>query len=216
MKLLVSLGLMIGLSSCVTLKQDYGNFKAHKPQSILVLPPLNETVEVEASGTYLSVITYPIAEKGYYVYPVTLVERFMKQNGLPSPAEMHSVDPKKLHEIFGADAALYVSIEEWGNKFEVISSTTKIKARAKLVDLKTGKVLWNQQQIANNSSGNSQGGLVGMVVEAAISQVIKETVDQTRVLAKGSTFQLIHHRQIGFLDGPLKKKGTGKKKSLAH
>lgn len=40
------------------------------PRSILVLPPMNSSVDVNAPYSYLSTISTPLAEKGYYVFPV--------------------------------------------------------------------------------------------------------------------------------------------------
>jgi hypothetical protein len=64
-------GLLFGLSlvGCAT-KYNYSNYRAHFPQSILVLPPLNETTDVGATYGYLSTVTQPIAEMGYYVYRI--------------------------------------------------------------------------------------------------------------------------------------------------
>ena len=76
---------------------------------MLVLPPLNETPEVDASYGVLSQVTLPLAEAGYYVVPVSLMDETFRQNGLGSPAEIHEVSPRKLREIFGADAVVYTS-----------------------------------------------------------------------------------------------------------
>ena len=40
-------------------------------------------------------------------------DEFMKQNGMPTPGEMHQIAPQKLHRVFGADAILYLVIEKW-------------------------------------------------------------------------------------------------------
>src|SRR5215471_7731436 len=53
------------LTGCNTVKPyDYTNFRAHPPRSILVLPPLNESTEVEGTYGYLSTVTEPLAERG--------------------------------------------------------------------------------------------------------------------------------------------------------
>ncbi len=201
----------MGLNACVT-PQDYTNFKENMPRSILILPPTNETVEVEASNTYLTVATHPIAEKGFYVPPVVLVENFLKENGLASAAEMHQVPHKKLREVFGTDAVFYVNIEEWGNQFQVVTSETVVKATGRLVDLRTGKLLWKATQYASQSpSSNTGGGIVGLLVQAAVTQIVNETVDHTRTVARNSTFGTIHHQSNGFLDGPLKVKKSVRK-----
>mgnify|MGYP002014808712 CR=1 FL=1 len=63
---------------------NYAAFKERRPRSIVVLPPLNESPEVQATYSMLSQVTYPLAESGYYVLPVTLVDETFKQKALES------------------------------------------------------------------------------------------------------------------------------------
>jgi hypothetical protein len=80
---------LLALAGCQTVKPyDYTNFRAHPPRSILVLPPLNESTAVEGTYGYLTTVTRPVAERGYYVFPVAVVDQFMKENGLPTANEM--------------------------------------------------------------------------------------------------------------------------------
>ncbi|MBS0544377.1 MAG: DUF799 family lipoprotein, partial [Proteobacteria bacterium] len=81
---------------------DYSAFKQSRPASLLVLPPLNSSPDVGATYSMLSQVTLPLAESGYYVLPVSLVDETFHQNGLHNPAEMHDVKLQKLREIFGA------------------------------------------------------------------------------------------------------------------
>src|SRR5277367_63650 len=96
----LTLGALIGLlalTGCVTSKPyDYTNFNAHPPRSILVLPPLNEGTDIRGSYSYLSTVTRPLAEMGYYVFPVVEIDELMKENGLPTAGEMNQVPLKKI------------------------------------------------------------------------------------------------------------------------
>ena len=70
------------LTGCAApVKTDYSAFRAAKPASILVLPPLNDSTDVNATFSMLAQSTYPLAESGYYVMPVTLVNETFHQNG---------------------------------------------------------------------------------------------------------------------------------------
>ncbi len=200
-----SIVLMLGLllvSGCAgTQVQDYTDFRTHPPRSILVLPPMNESVEVNAPYIYLSTISRPLAECGYYVFPVAVIDAFLKENGLPTPGEMHSVSLRKIQEIIGADAVLYVTIEDWGQKYKVLSSNTIVKARAHLVHVDTGKTIWVGSQNVVQSSGDSGGGVVGMLVSAVVSQVVSTIVDPTHDLSKRANDQMVFNRNNGFLWG---------------
>ena len=123
---------------------DYTAFKAAQPKSILVLPPLNNSPEVKATYGMLSQLSYPLAEAGYYVLPVAAVDETFKQNGLANAADIHNVSTRKLHEIFGADAALYVTVTKYGSVYTVLNSEVVVAAEARLVDLRTEAVARSQ------------------------------------------------------------------------
>lgn len=173
--------LMLFLSGCVSppAPHDYSEFRNSDPKSILVLPPINNSPEVIAPYSILSQISMPIAESGYYVYPVAVVEQTFKNNGITVANDAQALPASKLHEIFGADAALYISIEQYGTSYSVISSETLVSLNAKLVDLKTGVTLWEDTASASSAEnrGNSGGGLAGMLVEAIVHQVIESATD---------------------------------------
>lgn len=193
-------------TGCATPKSyDYTAYKQSRPRSILVLPPLNESPEVAASLSMLSQVTMPLAEAGYYVLPVTLVEETFKQNGMSTASDIHGVAPAKLKEIFGADAALYVTVNKYGTSYSVISSDTIVSASAKMVDLKTGAVLWTGSASASNNEGNNNnsGGLVGILVGAALKQIINTATDASHDVA-GITSQRLFSTGYngGLLYGP--------------
>ena len=70
-------------------------------------------VDVTAPDYFLSTVPIPLAERGYYVFPVNLVKRVLEDDGLSDAVLVHSADPKRLAALFGADAVLYVTIERW-------------------------------------------------------------------------------------------------------
>ncbi len=184
---------------------NYAAFKESRPRSIVVLPPLNESPEVQATYSMLSQVTYPLAESGYYVLPVTLMDETFKQNGLTTAGDIHEVPPAKLQEIFGADAALYITVSKYGTSYMVISSATVVTARAKLVDLKTGKTLWTGSASASNDEGGnaSGGGLIGALVAAAVKQVINSVTEAGHTVAGVTSQRLLSAGRPGsILYGP--------------
>jgi hypothetical protein len=190
----------ISCSACAT-KKDYTLYRQNVPRSILVLPPLNETVEVNASYSYLSTLSMPIGEIGYYVFPVAVVDAFMKDNGLPTPGEMHTVSLAKLREVFGTDAVLYVTIEDYGQKYQIISSTTVVEASANLVDARTGSVLWEGRAVGRQGSGGSGSLLVDLVM-AVVEQVIESTGDEAHDLSRMANWVMVFDENGGLLVGP--------------
>ncbi|MDH3663055.1 MAG: DUF799 domain-containing protein, partial [Alphaproteobacteria bacterium] len=178
-------------------------YREHLPASILVLPPTNQSLEVNASYSVLSSVTTPLAAAGYYVFPVAVVDTYFKENGLPTPAEMHSVPLDKLKEVFGADAVLYLDVNEYGQDYNIVSSAASVDVDAKLVDTATGLTIWDGRAAASDSSsnGNSGGGLLGLLATAALAQAIGTTVDASHGVAVQANQQMILGRD-GLLLGP--------------
>lgn len=195
------------LGGCATKRApyDYTAFKEARPASILVLPPLNGSPDIKATYSMLSQTTAPLAESGYYVFPVTLVDETFKQNGLTTPTDIHNVSIGKLREIFGADAALYINVKQYGTSYVVISSETRVTAEARLVDLRNGKTLWTGAATASSAEGdnNNNGGVIGVLVKAAVRQIMETVSNQGHVIAGKTSARLLSAgRPDGILYGP--------------
>lgn len=201
-------GMVLAMAGCAvkpTRSVDYTAFKAARPKSIVVLPPVNDSPDVAATYSVLSQVTIPLAEAGYYVLPVALVDETFKQNGLTVPADIHQVSTQKLHDIFGADAALYIRVTQYGTKYMVLDSATVVTADAKLVDLRSGDTLWSGRATASNNEGNNNGGggLIGMLVAAAVKQIVNSVTDSGfRVAGTTSARLLSAGQHNGLLYGP--------------
>ncbi len=181
---------------------DYTAFRESKPASILVLPPLNTSVDVAASAAVLSQATLPLAESGYYVVPVAVMEETFRQNGLTTPDDIHALPASRLREIFGADAALYMTVKEYGASYKVISSNVTVSIDATLLDLRSGAKLWDGHQTMAQAS-NSSGGLIGMLVQAVVDQVVNTLSDRSYGVAGMTSNALLSAgTQGGILYGP--------------
>jgi len=201
----VVLGFLL-LGGCATpAKYDYSSFRESRPASILVLPPLNGSPDVNATYSMLSQATLPLAESGYYVFPVTLVDEAFKQNGMTTPADIHQIPGNKLREIFGADAALYINVKQYGTSYAVVLSETRVTAEGRLVDLRSGKTLWAGSATASSNEGNnnSGGGLVGLLVKAVVSQIVDSLSNRGHAIAGITSNRLLAAgRPNGLLYGP--------------
>lgn len=171
-----SLSVLLTLIGCVSQeKYDYQAFRSSSPKSILVVPVVNNTVEVLAGDLFLCTIPQPLAERGYYVFPVNLVKETLEDEGLNDSHLVHQADPARLAEIFGADAVLYISIEQWTAKYVVVNTTVEVDFKYLLKDGKSGQTLWRHRQLARYSTqqGNSGNVLADLVAGAIIATVEK-------------------------------------------
>ncbi len=194
------------LVGCATpTPKDYTAFKTADPKTILVLPPKNSSPEVSATYGVYTQVQRPIAESGYYILPVTLVDEHFKSNGLAISDETHLVDGSKLLEVFGADAALYVDIKDYGTKYMVFGSASVVTADGKLVDLRSGQTLWEGRATASSAeqSQNNNMGLAGLLVSALIKQVLATATDESYRIAAMTNHRLLSAKSPGgLLPGP--------------
>lgn len=205
LRALLAVGVLM-LAGCATQPgYDYSAFRESRPRSILVLPPLNDSPDVNATYSMYAQTTLPLAESGYYVLPVTLVDEAFRQNGLTAPADIQQVPLKKLREIFGADAALYIKVTHYGTKYMIISSETRVSAEGKLVDLRSGATLWEGRATASSAEGdnNSGGGALGLLLKAVITQIADTLSNRGHPIAGITASRLLSAgRPNGILYGP--------------
>lgn len=197
----------ISLSACVSMPpaHDYSAFRAADPKSVLILPPKNSTPEVIAPFSMMSQLAAPIAESGFYVFPVAVVNQTFISNGMTVADDIHNIAPAKLKEIFGADTALYVTIEDYGTSYVVLSSETRVTVSASLIDLETSTMLWTGAATASSAEQQnaSSGGLVGMLVQAAVSQIFETVTDRGFDIAAMTSARLMSAESYnGLLYGP--------------
>lgn len=201
--LIISGLLLVGCAQKPTQSFDYTEFEKSKPRSVLMVMPVNNSVDVKAETSVLARATYPLAEKGYYVYPVALVDEVFKQNGLTDGNAIRNASQTKIYDIFGADSIFYVDINEYGTSYKIFDSVTAVSLEGKLVDLKTGKVLWTgSKTISQGVNGNNNSAIVSLL-NAAINQIIDTNRDKGFEVAQPTMIQLVYSGSNGgFLPGP--------------
>lgn len=164
------------VSGCTaTQKKDYTKFNAADPYSILVLPVTNESVNVDAPDYFLSSISIPVAEQGYYVFPVNMIKRVLEDDGLSDANLVHNASTEKLATLFGADAVLYINIKRWDARYIVLATTITVELDYVIKDGETGEILWQdfrhvEYTPSNSSSGNPLADLLAAAVVAAVQK----------------------------------------------
>ena len=197
---------LAALSGCKTPPPpyDYTAFRQAHPATLLVLPPINDSSDVKGSPGVWANATLPLSEAGYYVLPVTLVDATLKENGVTTAHDAQELPAAKLREVFGADAAVYLKVTHYGTTYHVIGSETRVDASARIVDLRTGTLLWQGSAFATSGEGGSnQGGLAGLLVAAIVKQIIASASDASFNYAAMADGRLLGAPRVnGVLPGP--------------
>ena len=178
--------------------KDYQKFMAAQPRSILVVPVVNKSVDLTAADYFLSTVPVPLAERGYYVFPVNLVKRMLEDDGLADASLVHGAEPSRLAALFGADAILYITIERWDAKYVLVSTQVTVEFVYSLKDGKTGDTLWTERRRAVYASNSGQGNLLGALVAAAMTKAAPSYMP----LARQANAAALAYPGPGFPAGP--------------
>jgi hypothetical protein len=161
-------------TGCAPVKRDLTALYAHQPRSIVVVPAVNETVEVSAPSVFITTVTRPLAERGYYVFPVYLTDLILKDLGLAEAGHIHLLPPERFHEVFGADAVLLIIIKDWSTKYLVVASTVNVRMEYVLKDTRSGTILWRMDKFVSQGSGGRDpiSALVAAAVHALFTDYL--------------------------------------------
>jgi len=182
--------LAVAFSGCAHKQPDLNKqekFISAAPRSILVVPVVNNSVEVTAADYMLSAVTIPFAERGYYVFPVNLVKRALEDDGLADSSLVHKAPAQRLAALFGADAVLYITIERWDAKYAFLTTIVTVGANYQIRDGKTGELLWENKQTMvydPNNSGGSSGNPIVDIIAMAVKAAITKAMPQYMPLAR--------------------------------
>lgn len=172
---LVVICVVITGTGCATAKKDYTKFYQADPHAILIVPPLNNSPEVTADTYFLATVGLPLAERGYYVFPVNMTKGLLIEAGLGDAGLVHKADPRRLGELFGADSILYISIDNWEAKYLLLQTTVKVSFTYIMKDASSGEEIWRHHQVMEytpqtSDTGNPLANLIVATVQAAATK----------------------------------------------
>ena len=195
----------LSLGACVTppAPYDYTAFKAEAPHSIVVVPALNNTANVTAPDWFLSTISQPFANRGYYVFPANMVRGLLNDGGLADAGLVHKTDARRLQPLFGCDTVLFIDINKWNAKYMVISTTTEVEFTYELRSCKTNTTLWkNTQSIQYTPQGSSSGNPIAALIADAIIAAIEKGHPNYMPLARQANLAAAATPSLGLPTGP--------------
>ena len=168
------------LSGCAAPDEDYSDLARYyekKPRTILILPVSNNTLDAEAPWLFLATISKPLMERGYYVYPTEVTAEMLAREGIYEAADAWRIPPAKLHEHLGADAVLYVTLEDWDKSYYVFKSAVKVAVSFQLVECRGGEELWSRRIVETVESDGSDFWIIGHLIDAALTAAFTDQLE---------------------------------------
>jgi hypothetical protein len=171
--------LIVLLAGCATRTPiepyDWSAFEQAEPKSILILPVLNNSVDVDAPLIALSTLSVPLGEKGYYAFPINTVKTVLEQEGLYEGEAIKMLGTPTLSRMFGADSVLYVEIKKWDAEYFILNTTVTVSIDYQLEDSQVAPI-WSESvsmkynPSQNNTNGDPLANLIAGMISAAITR----------------------------------------------
>lgn len=182
--LLLLLVLMVsacGSTTSLTRQSLYPGMYEERPVTLLVMPPINNTANVEAKELLYTSISRPLIEAGYYVIPPALAMDVLRQESAYD-AELFLDRPlRQFHDFFGADAVVFSVIEDWAKQGIGIHTKIRYFIRSTVTD----RILFDRTcdlfLDLTPDSGNT--GVLGALVDlaaAALSTALTDHIEAAR------------------------------------
>lgn len=208
-RLVAFLGVFL-LVGCATPREpmDFTAFESAAPRSILVVPTVNNSLDVDAPNYLLTTLPMPLAEKGYYVFPVNTVKVVLEHEGFYEGAQVHEQPAAVLAQKFGADAVLFVTIDRWDAQYLLISTTVTVSFQYRMV-ARDGTEIWAATESmsytpSSSSSGNALVDLIVVAINAAATRAAPNYLPLTRQANQ----QVFVSGPSAIPDGPYKEMGA--------
>ena len=105
-----------GLTNSVTRESQYAKMYEEKPVTLLVMPPINNSANVEAKDLLYTSISRPLIEAGYYVISPLLAIDVLKAESAYDSELFFEAPLESFNRFFGADAVVFSVIDTWTKK----------------------------------------------------------------------------------------------------
>lgn len=170
---------LVSCSPNLTRGSQYPKMYEEQPTSILIMPPINKTVNVEAKEYFYTSLANPLAEKGYYVVsPFLAMDVFQSESAYDSENFIEG-NLTPFRNVFGADAALFTIINGW--KKSTIGGSITVDIEYILRSTKTNAVLFNRKGVLSvDCSYNSSGNLLLNLAVTALKTATTDKVIAAR------------------------------------
>ncbi len=185
--------------------EKFSQQQIQENRSILVLPPINNSFNVEAPNYLMSSISKPIVERGYYVFPINLVYSLLKREGLADPYILSRSDPLKIGKMFGADAILYPKIKKFTEQYSVEKTQVIVAVDYILKSGRNGKTLWqadhslsfdSSRDISQEQRGMFENFIDAVATKAKGEKIANDLLRQVNNLVLATSYTALPEGQI--------------------
>lgn len=164
------------LSSCTTTTPvaksvAYKKMYDEKPLTVLLMPPINRSTNVEAKEYFHSTLNIPFANAGFYVIPTFLSMEILKKESAYDSELFLNAPMTKFGEVFGADLAVYTIIHKWDKSG--LAAKVYVQVEYIIKSVRTNEIVYTRTgDVTYDASINTgAGGALGILANIAASAI---------------------------------------------
>ena len=176
-----------GPANVLTRSSLYPKMYEEKPVVLLVLPPINNSSNVEAKEYLYTSISDPLAEAGYYVISPFLAMDILRSESAYDAELFVEAPLGNFARFFGADAVVFSEINTWTKRGFGIDTEIRYFIRS----TSSGEILFDRtcDLYLDLSSTSSSNTLLGAVIDLAVSTL--KTITTEHITAARSANEFI-------------------------
>ena len=177
-----------GVMNSVTRESQYAKMYEEKPITLLVMPPINNSTNVEAKDLLYTSISRPLVEAGYYVISPLLAMDVLKAESAYDSEMFFDAPLTAFQNYFGADAVVFSVIDTWAKKGMGIET----KIRYVIKSAYTNEILFDRicDLYLDLSVDSGTNGLLGALVDLAASALNTAATDHIIAARKANYYIL--------------------------
>ena len=177
-----------GMMNTVTRESQYAKMYEEKPITLLVMPPINNSTNVEAKDLLYTSISRPLVEAGYYVISPLLAMDVLKAESAYDSEMFFDAPLTTFQNYFGADAVVFSVIDTWAKKGMGIET----KIRYVIKSAYTNEILFDRScdLYLDLSIDSGANGVLGALVDLAASAINTAATDHIKAARKANYYIL--------------------------
>ena len=176
---------LLMLASCATSTKlaSFGKMYEEDPLVFIIMPPINNSTNVDAKDYFYTTMNVPVAEAGYYVLPPYLALETLQKESAYDSENFLEADLSKFNKLFGADVAVFTVIKKWEKS--MIGSSVTVEIEYIFRSTKTNETVYHRDAtiVVDTRSQTKVGGfgLLGAIANLATDVISTAATDYVSV-----------------------------------
>lgn len=189
MKKIILLSFILLLTASCATKftkgEQYAKMYEEKPVTLLIMPPMNYSTNVEAKDLLYTSISRPLAEAGYYVISPLLAMDILKAESAYDAELFINAPLDVFRKYFGCDAVVFSEIQSWTKKGLGIQTHIRYFIKSAY----TGEILFDRScDLYLDLMVNSGTGGLGALIDLAVSAINTAVTDHIVAARKANYY----------------------------